>query len=668
MKSNFAKYRIITIVIILVSLTFILSVGLIINNYIKDEIGDNCGFIVPEPDIDYPFPVKDNYINQTGRNVDGKIVNIYDPEVNPIIRLLIGFDRIWVLGDVNWSNGGVNSNGPKDFSKVKVLDNKIWTQNMKYVLKVTKNRTDEESLAAYLDDKRAINYSIIDGLGPLADLYKKGAKAKTTINTTLKNFDVNEVIEYEEYDNGTGAGVLDSELGNFVTFMNIMLGTEGTPSPSKYYYSSPRPWRMNDYGDVIQTGVEKIGNKIFELYDSNVEVVPALKYSRNSINEGGRQTDGGFPSGHTDYAYLSAYAFAYAIPERFSELLTRASELGENRIISGMHSPLDVIGGRIIATAIAAAYLNDSNNLNYKESAFKNIHDYFEDKIPEDTFLYEYSQSKDKNGNWSDDDLNKKLYLERMTYGFEKDKSESGKEIVVPKGAEVLLETRLPYLSDKQRRVVLYTTCIDSGYPLLDDTYGWGRLNLVAAAAGYGAFKDDVYVNMAASKGGLHKYDSWDNNITGEGMLVKNGTGSLELTGDNSYSGGTILKNGELIAVSNSSFGKGNLYIKNGVVLIKSKNGLKIEGNYKQLGGKLVINLDKEGKSKLKIDGDAIIKGGILKINANNFILDNEEYIEILSAKSIKGKFEKILIDGYKIESLYTNTSIKIKIRNHQNS
>ncbi|MDI5791362.1 hypothetical protein PO124_32055 [Bacillus licheniformis] len=38
------------------------------------------------------------------------------------------------------------------------------------------------------------------------------------------------------------------------------------------------------------------------------------------------------------------FAMAYAIPERYQELLTRASELGHNRIVAGMHSPLDVMG------------------------------------------------------------------------------------------------------------------------------------------------------------------------------------------------------------------------------------------------------------------------------------------------------------------------------------
>lgn len=93
--------------------------------------------------------------------------------------------------------------------------------------------------------------------------------------------------------------------------------------------------------------------------------------------------------------------------------------------------------------------------------------------------------------------------------------------MTVPKGAEVLLETRLPYLDSTQRRWVLATTGIPSGYPVLDDAEGWGRLNLFSAADGYGAFTNNVAVNMDASKGGFNALDRWRNNISGVGKLTK---------------------------------------------------------------------------------------------------------------------------------------------------
>ena len=85
------------------------------------------------------------------------------------------------------------------------------------------------------------------------------------------------------------------------------------------------------------------------------------------------EKDGGFPSGHTNAAYLGTYALAYAVPEQYDELLMRAADLGNNRIVAGMHSPLDVMGGRMTATAVAAAALyNDTDGV--ADKAYKTAH------------------------------------------------------------------------------------------------------------------------------------------------------------------------------------------------------------------------------------------------------------------------------------------------------
>ena len=117
-----------------------------------------------------------------------------------------------------------------------------------------------------------------------------------------------------------------------------------------------------------------------------------------------------------------------------------------------------------------------------------------------------------------------------MIYGLSQI-ADGGKEAVVPKGAEVLLETRFPYLDVEQRRVVLKTTARASGFPVMDDAEGWGRLDLFAAADGFGAFGGDVAVTMDASLGGFSAKDTWRNDISGAGKLTKRGAGVLILGG-----------------------------------------------------------------------------------------------------------------------------------------
>ncbi|HIV71379.1 MAG TPA: hypothetical protein H9903_10645 [Candidatus Aquabacterium excrementipullorum] len=123
----------------------------------------------------------------------------------------------------------------------------------------------------------------------------------------------------------------------------------------------------------------------------------------------------------------------------------------------------------------------------------------------------------------------------------------------MPKGAEVLLETRLPYLDAAQRRVVFKTTALPSGYPVLDDAEGWGRLNLFDAADGYGAFNGDVAVTMDASLGGFNALGSWRNDIGGAGKLTKLGSGTL--AGKTVIGGGSLtvkFKNGTAPSVGDS--------------------------------------------------------------------------------------------------------------------
>ncbi len=81
---------------------------------------------------------------------------------------------------------------------------------------------------------------------------------------------------------------------------------------------------------------------------------------------------------------------------------------------------------------------------------------------------------------------------------------------------------------------------------MIDQSGGYGRLNLYAAGDGYAAFNSSVTVNMDASLGGYNAIDAWRNDISGSGALIKNGSGNLMLTGNNTYSGGTVINGGVL--------------------------------------------------------------------------------------------------------------------------
>jgi autotransporter-associated beta strand protein len=584
-------------------------------------------FIVPVPEVQSPLPVVDNYKAQAGVDSSGAKINKYDPTKNPVIAILSGFDDIWTLGDDAWRAGGANGDGPSDFSHARIVDKKVWAANMAYVLQVTGNRDAYAARRAFLDEMREQNVSVLDGLGPLEAAYIANSGASTSIDLGV---DPMKEQAHKAEDEGNSAGFEESKLGDFVRFIEKMRGPEGTTSPAKYFYTSPRPWRMNDKGEVVVTGKQQIAGKESDAYDSNVQIVPALLINRDPR---GLRKDGAFPSGHTNAGYLSAFAYAYAVPERFAEMMTRASQLGEDRVIAGMHSPLDVIGGRIMATALAAAYLNDPALADIKKAAYDNMHEVFSTQLRQGQSLMQFAHSG-QNDAWGDAETNKAAYHFRLTYGLPQDPAKAGKAMVVPKGAEALLETRLPYLSADQRRVVLYTTGIDSGYPLLDASNGWGRIDLVAAADGYGAFPGDVDVAMDAAKGGFDAADSWSNDISGPGMLTKEGSGALTLSGNNSYKGGTILKAGTLVAASSQALGTGDTLIEGGTLRVTA-GGLDLAGLEVKAG-------------TLEVDLSGATEGTI---------------VPVIRAAALKGSFPAVTdLKGGKLEYTVEGGTLSVKV------
>ncbi|SFM41984.1 LPXTG-motif cell wall anchor domain-containing protein [Gracilibacillus orientalis] len=672
------------------------------------------------PDVKKPLPAVDN-----GGNANDSILkNVAG--TNPFISILDGFDQIWSMNQPDWRDGtaltipGENGeiakygDGPtvyfdgykNDETKLvadkntyvneEIRDPETWTANMKYVEDVTKNRTDEEALAAYYDDQRDKIYSMMEAYGPLANTYVDLVNPITSVVRSTE--DMNVVLEESTVeDQGQGMGQWEgSELSDALDLVHLIrFRNPSSSNPSKYFFSSPRPYRMNSNGEVKEVvdesglpdwdtigsgestvkelpsgGKKEMGERHYQQYETNVEVIPALEYVKRKA-EDGRGKDGAFPSGHTSASYLSTFGFAYATPERYAEFLTRAAQMGENRIVTGMHSPLDVIGARIQATAMTAYAYNLSENQEVLNKAYNNAGEVFgELAASKEMSLYEYAhtvtedytfESAYDEEKWEDHEANKAFYREKLTYGLPQT-GVKGLDPVVPKGAEVLLETRQPYLTDEQRREVLYTTEIESGYPVIDESNGWGRIDLVTASDGYGAFSSNVTVNMDASKGRFNAHDWWRNDITGSGMLTKQGTGTLTLTGNNSYSGGTLLQGGTLEAASATAFGEGDLYVENGAVLVNVDEPLNLNGNLTMEAGNLDIAINND-QTQLNVDGLVYLDGGDLNMDLSNYEIDKDTTITLMTADKVEGKLDSVTADDYEISVTYDDNSVVAHIK-----
>ena len=359
---------------------------------------------------------------------------------------------------------------------------------------------------------------------------------------------------------------------------------------------------------------------------------------------------------------------AYAVPERFQEMLSRGLELGESRILAGMHSPLDVLSGRILGQASAAANLADPANAARKAAAVTQAHATLmaATGTTADSFAAYAQSGTVANDRFADYATNKANYLRRSTYGFAP-VAATNVAAAVPKGAEVLLETRLPYLSDAQRRVVLKTTALPSGYPVMDDAEGWGRLNLFAAADGYGAFSGNVTIVMDAGKGGFNAADRWRNDIGGTGKLIKQGTGTLRLAGANSWTGGTELSAGTLQGDSAAAFGAGDVYVSGGTLVANAPAPLKVAGKYTQLSSGTTLELDlgaAGSQGSLAVATTATIAGGTLRVKfVNGYKPKAGDVLTVITAASLKGKFTTITVDGFaNVTPNYSATTLTLTV------
>ena len=548
--------------------------------------------------------------------------------VNAGVRALAPFLELWqpVTQTVDVSTW--------DGQQGTVLNQAVHDKNIQYVVDATTQRTAAQATAAYLDDRQNQAYSIVDGMGPLTAAWRAGSKATTTITSVAPDATT---VKYDDGGNGAGDATT-AEFGSVVSFLNAMR-SNGSTEPSKRFYKYPRPWR----------------------WSSAVKVVPALEPAKSPTPA----TDGGFPSGHTNAAMLTSLAMAYAVPERFQEMISRGLELGENRILAGMHSPLDVMGGRMLAHAIFTGNINAAANATLKQKAYADAHAWLQAQTGTNAnTLYAYAHGgTTTTDRFADHDTNKANYQRRLTFGFTPIKA-TNVPAVVPKGAEAILETRLPYLDAMQRRAVLRSTALPSGYPLLDDAEGWGRLNLFAAADGYGAFNGNVVVTMDASRGGFWAMDAWRNDISGSGKLTLKGTGRLVLTGKNSWTGGTEIAGGTLEADANGALGTGDVYVGSAGTLASAAPGrLAIGGSYAQLDkGTLDISLGANQAGAVAVQGTATILGGTLHITFAGFTPSVGTTYQVLSAASRKGVFANVVADGYKATVIYSNTGVGVRI------
>lgn len=277
-------------------------------------------------------------------------------------------------------------------------------------------------------------------------------------------------------------------------------GDEAACAPSKINASSQTPIRLG------MPWAGKDGRLRITRVPATVDTTHAFSTSDVKLDPGygsqGLCTGGSFPSGHTTTAYQAGLTLATLLPQLAPSILARTSEAGTNRLVLGVHYPLDIIGGRIDGEAALASRWSDPVfRTQVLEPARRELVNYLQLRcgatlsvcIAHDRpYVDNPFGGRRVPGGTAQIVTNRasavRVYTERLGYGFAPVFS-TRLAPSVPANAAALLRTTFPSLTDAQRTAVLAQTETRSGNPL-DTTRShlrgtapasWQRLNLAAA-------------------------------------------------------------------------------------------------------------------------------------------------------------------------------------------
>jgi hypothetical protein len=358
---------------------------------------------------------------------------------------------------------------------------------------------------AFITDANLVG--LADGLGTtLGAAYQARAHYNDRETYTNVSQAVADVVAYTNATTGSDSSSGKYFFANSTTdgktsvsgeALDILKRISGSPDPFGTNYGRPAGTPGADvYGDSRPFQTEHgqlpiVGPDYFNVpADNDV-------YNRGPIMN--LVNSPSFPSGHTTYGYMGSLVLAEMVPERFQQMIARAAEYGNDRILMGAHYAMDVLGGRTLATYDLAHLL--ANDPAYVGRALRGapvVKDYQAALKAARSDLSSALQTGCGNtikvcagediGRLSNPAMNEAFYAITQTYNL---------PVVYPKTADVredvgkvapeagyLLTTAFPSLTLEQADRIL-TETEGPGGGFLDDGSAFGvysRLNLYAAA------------------------------------------------------------------------------------------------------------------------------------------------------------------------------------------
>lgn len=204
-----------------------------------------------------------------------------------------------------------------------------------------------------------------------------------------------------------------------------------------------------------------------------------------------------FPSGHTTYGFTEGVLLGILAPERYPEMVARAAEYGNSRIVLGAHYAMDVLGGRTLALHDLAMLLaNKAGYVGIEHNKVK-IDDFRKEVALARTEMIKALEAgcgvkipvcaRNDQGRFADPAKVEAFYESTQTYGLPAVYPERAAPVdfgkVAPE-AGYLLTAAFPKISLKDANAIL-TATQGAGGGFLDDgsTFGvYSRIDLYRAA------------------------------------------------------------------------------------------------------------------------------------------------------------------------------------------
>jgi hypothetical protein len=329
-----------------------------------------------------------------------------------------------------------------------------------------------------------IYYDVVSSFSDLRDRHPEVMKDSLDTVVEVNNSAGPETVRRAQVDAAADDGNLLTALSDaFGSTLGEALRT------SLQEHRLPKTRALMDSGYLSRAGglasSTLIEKEIFN-YDRPFVVAPdRITKHTGGGNEGLYDLGGSaaFPSGHTNQASWTTTLLAVLLPELAPQLLARGAEAGYNRMVMGVHYPLDVIGGRMTGQAAAADRWNDPKMRRVLTEAGQELRAELEwrtgmplsEAVATDTPYRPTGVAVDE-------------FTSRMTHGLRR-LGDPDAPLTVPQGAPELLATVFPELDWGQRARVLAATALPAGYPLDDQSSkgrevgSWQRINLAAAFA-----------------------------------------------------------------------------------------------------------------------------------------------------------------------------------------